>query len=170
VSLYRFTKFPTDVEFVHNLLEDIAAYDATLVEYSGRWWMFANVKAHEGASDRDELCLFFADSPTSQFWQAHPMNPIVSDVRSARPAGQLFSKGGNLYRPSQNSSFHYGYGFNIARVVEMTTTRYKEEIVRRIEPDWSMKVKGLHTWSQCGELTVIDALIRMPYRGKKRII
>ena len=31
------------------------------------------------------------------------MNPIVSDVRSARPGGALFRRNGVLYRPGQNS-------------------------------------------------------------------
>ena len=42
-------------------MEGISAYDATLVEHQGRWWMFAAVRAREGASTWDELCIFHAD-------------------------------------------------------------------------------------------------------------
>ena len=35
IELYRFRVFPDDLEFVHILMENVEAYDATLVEYNG---------------------------------------------------------------------------------------------------------------------------------------
>ena len=120
IELYRFRVFPDDLEFVHILMENVEAYDATLEEYNGLWWMFANVKPHAGASSWDELCLFYSDSPISSTWHPHPLNPVVSDVRCARPAGNLFVQDIYLYRPSQNSSHRYGYGLNINRILDLT--------------------------------------------------
>ncbi len=65
IELYRCVRFPDEWEFQHCLMEGISAYDATLVEHQGRWWMFAAVKAREGASTWDELCIFHARVPSA---------------------------------------------------------------------------------------------------------
>jgi hypothetical protein len=160
IELYRCIEFPNRWEFVHNLMENIAAYDATFIEYDQLWWMFVNIRQHAGASTWDELCLFYSDSPISQDWQPHPQNPIVSDVRSARPAGRIFMQNGQLHRPSQNSSFRYGYALNINRILELTKTSYREQLVRTIEPNWSSSIRGVHTLSCVDRLTLIDVMHR----------
>ena len=101
VRLYRAVEFPTRWEYVQDLLSDIKAVDATICEHGGRWYLFTGV-SEAGGSSWDELFLFVADTPMGP-WAPHPMNPIVSDVRSARPGGALFRRDGVLYRPGQNS-------------------------------------------------------------------
>ena len=101
VRLYRAVEFPTRWEYVQDLLTDISAVDTTLCEHGGRWYLFTGV-SEAGGSSWDELFLFVADTPMGP-WAPHPMNPIVSDVRSARPGGALFRRDGVLYRPGQNS-------------------------------------------------------------------
>ncbi|MBT5221024.1 MAG: hypothetical protein HOM16_16290 [Woeseia sp.] len=160
IEVYKCLEFPFKWEFDRHLMENVSAYDATLIEDGGVWWMFATVAELEGASSMDELCLFFADSPLSRNWTPHPMNPIVSDVRNARPAGALYRDGGKLYRPSQNSAHRYGYGLNINRVMELSKSAYREEITEEFKPDWDRSVKALHTYNRCGELTMIDAIRR----------
>jgi hypothetical protein len=135
-----------------------------LFEHEGTWWMFTNVVEHKGASSWDELCLFYAESPTSSVWQAHPMNPIVSDVRYARPSGKLFIKSGRIYRPSQNSSHRYGYGLNINEVLQLTKTSYREKLVNSFKPDWDRSVRALHTYSHVDDLIFIDAICTTPTR------
>jgi len=160
VELYRCKVFPYEWEFKHNLMENVAAYDATLFEHNGLWWMFANIKAHPSASSWDELCLFYANIPTSKHWRSHPMNPIVSDVRLARPAGKIFVEDGQLYRPSQNSSYWYGYGLNINKILELTTTTYREEVSRTLEPKWDRSIRGVHTFNRVDDFVVLDAIYR----------
>lgn len=160
VELYRFTTFPTKLEYVHNLMTDIDAYDATIFPHGESWWLFANVKHHAGASTWDELCIYFSDSPISRRWHAHPLNPVISDVRRARPAGHVYSDQGRLYRPSQDSSFRYGYGLNINRIIELTKESYREELIRRIEPKWSPKILASHTFNRCRTLVASDAIYR----------
>ena len=96
VELYRADSFPDRWRFVRNLIPDIDAADATLVHENGKWWLFANVRQAPGVSPWDELFLFFSDDPVSGRWESHPMNPIVSDCRSARPAGAFIRRGGRL--------------------------------------------------------------------------
>ncbi len=160
IEAYKCKKFPDEWEFQGTLMENVSAYDATLFEYNDTWWLFANISEHECASTWDELCLFSSDNPLSDDWQPHPMNPIVSDVRVARPAGKIFHKDGRIYRPSQNSSFRYGYALNFSEILELTKTTYKERVVERLEPDWDPSIIGLHTFSASGELAVIDAIHR----------
>jgi hypothetical protein len=147
-------------EKVHHLLDDVEAVDATLHEHGGRWWMFVNIVAHPGASSCVELHLFHADEPTSRAWQPHPQNPVVSDARRARPAGQLFEHEGRLYRPSQDCSHRYGWALNINWVKTLTPEVYEEELVSRAEPRWAPDVRGIHTFNRAGPFHVIDAEVR----------
>jgi len=158
VELYKCESFPLVWQFVHNLIENISAYDTTLFEHDGLWWLFTNVKGHEGASSWDELCLYYSDDPTGSNWHPHPMNPVISDVRRARPAGRLFMKNGEIYRPSQNSSFRYGYGLNFNRILELKTTIYREQLVRSIDPNWSRTIKAIHSFDCTGSLVTVDAI------------
>lgn len=87
------------------------------------------------------------------------MNPVVSDVRSARPAGKLFYHNNRLYRPSQDCSAHYGYSLMLNEVDQLTETVYKEHVSTYIRPEWEKDVMGTHTLSNDHNLFVIDALI-----------
>src|SRR6266508_2078359 len=107
VELYCCTCFPSDWVFVKTLLADIKAVDATLLEAYGKWWLFANIR--EGKSSWDTLHLFYTDDLLSDQWTPHPGNPIVKDIRSARPAGRIFLRNGDFIRPSQDCSVRYGY-------------------------------------------------------------
>lgn len=167
IELYRCINFPLQWEFVKNLMSDVYAYDATLTQHEGLWWLFTNIKQHTGASSWDELCLYYSDSPISTKWTPHPMNPIVSDVRRARPAGRLFTKDGVLFRPSQNSERRYGYALSINRINRLTTTEYSEETVETLLPDSSKSVMAIHSISRAKNLTVVDAICRS-YRILKR--
>ena len=97
-------------------MSDIDAVDSTILFHNNKWWLFTGIKENDGASNSDELFLFYSQDPTSDQWIPHPQNPIISDVRRARPAGKIFSYQNKLYRPSQNGSYHYGYGININRI------------------------------------------------------
>jgi hypothetical protein len=160
VALYRCTGLPDQWEFVHNMFEGVRAYDVTVTQRDGRWWLFAGMVDSEGASSWNDLFLFHADSPLSRDWVPHPDNPVKSDCRSARPAGALFEHDGALYRPSQNCAPRYGYGLNLARVERLDELGYGERIVSQAFPDWDHDVVAIHTWNRGGSLQVIDAQIR----------
>jgi len=154
VHLYRAVEFPTRWEYVQDLLTDINAVDATICVHGGRWYLFTCV-SESGGSTCDELFLFVAETPLGP-WIPHPMNPIVSDVRSARPAGALFYRDGVLYRPAQNSAKTYGHSLAIMEVTELTPDRYAERLAYRIEPDWLPNIYGCHTISMAGDLMALD--------------
>ena len=140
-------------------MRNVRAVDSTVIQHDGRWWLFANIREQDGASFQDELFLFHSSGLLSEDWLPHPQNPIVSDVRSARPAGRIFLHNGQLYRPSQNNSRFYGNGMKINHIVKLSTTEYEEVSVNSIDPSWDKSVVGTHTLNCDAGLTVIDGLM-----------
>ena len=158
IELYQCIEFPYKWELQHNLMENLDAVDTTIHFHNGKYWMFVNIKENKGASNCDELFLFYADSFKTTSWQAHPMNPIVSDVKKARPAGKIFQYKGGLYRPSQDCSGHYGRGMNIQKISELNETSYKEETLQSIYSQWDPTLMSTHTINFDERVTIIDAL------------
>ena len=107
--------------------------------------MLANIRENNGASTLDELFLFSSKELKSDQWQPHSQNPIISDVRSSRPAGKIFQYNNELYRPSQNSAKRYGYAININKIVTLNDDIYEEVIVSQIFPNWEKNVRATHT-------------------------
>lgn len=155
VELYRAIEFPHKWQFEGVMLDNITAVDATVHKAGDRLWLFCNI-APEGVSTCDELHLFSGDSLLGP-WKPHPRNPVVSDVRRARPAGRLFMHEGALIRPAQDCSVRYGYAIQLHRVDALTESDYREEPFRRITPAWQPGSIGTHTLDQGEDFEVLDA-------------
>lgn len=160
IELYRCIEFPNKWEFETNLMENIEAFDTTLFYSEGKWWMFTNIVENKGASSWDELFLFYSKDLFSNNWMPHPLNPIVSDVKRARSAGKIFRKNGRIYRPSQNCSIRYGYGFNLCEIITLNENEYNENIVASVKPNWNKDIIAAHTFSREHSLTIIDGQMR----------
>lgn len=158
IELYRNVQFPDRWEFVKALMTGIYAVDATLFNYGKKVWLFANVKV-PGGSSLNSLHLFFADNPLSDRWTPHPGNPVVRDVRTARPAGRLFEQDGVLIRPSQDSSRRYGGALQFNEVTKLDEKEYEERTVFTFKPEGG-PLRATHTFNQAGDLTVLDAVLR----------
>lgn len=157
IELYRAKSFPGDWEFVMNLMEGIHAVDATLHFHESKYWLFVNIKENKGASAWDELFIFYADDFRTSQWKPHTANPVISDVRCARPAGRFYVQDGKLYRPSQDSSKTYGYAININEVLVLNENEYKEDRIDKIYPYWKIEVVATHTLSYQNGFAVLDA-------------
>ena len=165
VEMYRATHFPHAWVPHATLLENVRAVDATLAEVNGRWWMFTAIgqERADGWSDwNEELHLYHAPSPFGP-WTPHRRNPVKSDVRGSRPAGRLFERAGELYRPAQDCAERYGRAILINRVVTLDTEDFREMPVSRISPTWAPKLVGTHTLNHAGGLTVIDGRVGRPW-------
>ena len=162
IELYRCTRFPDRWEFFKTLMKDIYAVDATLLRHENKYWLFANVKEKDGSS-LDALHLFYADSPLTDQWTPHRSNPVVKDIRSARPAGNVFMQDGRLIRPSQDSSHRYGYALRFNHILKLNENDYAEKPISTFKPPGG-RMLATHTFNQAGGLIVIDAIIR---RAKK---
>ncbi len=155
VSLFRATEFPRTWEQDSDLFSGTDIVDATLHHAEdGTWWMFAGV-SNGSYSNSDELCLFFADSFRGP-WTPHPQNPVVSDVRRARPAGRIFREGGKLLRPSQDCGPAYGYGLVFSEIEELTRTCYRESILGRLLPESVPGNTANHTYNRTVKFETID--------------
>ena len=165
IELYKCIDFPYKWEFDRNIMENLSAVDTTLFYYNNKWWLFTSLDQTDNISGcGTELFLFFSDNIFSDDWKNHPNNPIVSDVRTARPAGKLFIHDGKIYRPSQDCSVRYGKGFNLNQVTKLTDTEYDETVLTEVEPVWDKKLKGTHTFNFDKDFTIIDV-----YSFRKRI-
>lgn len=158
IPVFRARDFPHDWVQEAAMLENLEVFDPTLAEIDGRWWLFCT-RGELGASSWDELHLFHGPTPFGP-WTAHRRNPVKSDVRSARPAGRLYRRGGEWYRPAQDCSVRYGYGMSINRITRLTPTEYEEVVVEHIAPDWTRGLIGTHTLNAAGRLTVVDGIRR----------
>ena len=93
-------------------------------------------------------------------WHPHPRNPIVSDVRGARPAGPFIHDGDRLLRPAQDCSGRYGRAVVFKEVLELSPTDYREVEVARLEPDWLARNLATHHYATDPRWVAIDALRR----------
>ena len=169
LQLYRATSFPTGWTRDRTLL-DAPAADATLEEIDGRWWLFA-AQGDGAGTTADELHLYHAPTPLGP-WTPHAANPVVTDVRTARPAGRVFRHGDHWYRPAQNGGPTYGYSVLLLRIDRLDEGGYRETLVDEVVPGWAPGVTATHTLNRAGPVTVLDARVREPRvrlrRGPRR--
>ena len=161
VVLHRCTRFPAEWERHEVLLAGLEAYDATLLQRDGRWWLFF-ASGTPGAPD-DELHVWFADSLQGPY-EPHPLNPVVSSVVGARPAGRLVVAGDRLLRPGQDGSREYGGAIVVHEMDELTPTRYREHPVARIDGR-AVGAPGTHTYNRAGDVVVVDTKHRVAQRS-----
>jgi hypothetical protein len=162
VQLYRATRFPDAWEYVCDLLTGVDAVDPTIVAIGDRWWLFVGVQL-PGEVEPTALRLYHAPTPLGP-WEPHAQNPLMVDVRRSRPAGRVFRRGDQYFRPAQVGAPRYGSATVVFRIDEITPTRYRETLVATLEPRWRPGLLGTHTLNAAGRLTVIDAIHRIPRR------
>jgi hypothetical protein len=169
VELYRAQSFPFTWEPHLILLENIALYDATLLQYQNRLWLFAAI-SRCGNAPHDELAIFYSERLEGP-WQPHRLNPVKSDCRSARPAGRLITRDKRLLRAAQDCESGYGSALVWCEIHELTPERFDEREVCRWYPDqFSNANNGLHTFDCDDGLGVIDikrTVWRNPFHVRK---
>jgi hypothetical protein len=160
IDLYKCTSFPNRWQHKMTLMRDVTAVDTTLLYIQGKWWLFTAIAEQEEAAPQFELFLFYSEELFTDRWHAHPMNPIVSDVKRARAAGGIFIKDGVVYRPSQDCSHGYGYGFDLNEIVTLSETEYCERTMISVRPDPAGRIIATHTYATLGNIMIVDALMR----------
>jgi hypothetical protein len=153
VRLYR--QDPSTGQWVRlpDLISGVDAVDSTVFEHNGSWWLLHSLQSGPGA-----WSLYVWQAP-SLFgpWTPHPGNPVKTDVRSSRPAGNPFRHEGQLYRPAQDGRTSYGGAMTINRIEVLSPTDFREVVVRRLEPDTNGPYPdGFHTLSGSGNQCVVD--------------
>jgi hypothetical protein len=161
VTLWRCEQFPDRWTKAATLLTDICFTDATIIEHNGLWWLFLTIGEEDGICLQDELYLYYADSLLGS-WTRHPENPVKSDARNARPAGNLFHRDGVLYRPAQDCATGYGKAVVLNRVDTLTTEQFSETPVARIDTNWREGNRCTHTLSRSENYWAVDGLRLLP--------
>ena len=160
VELYRASRFPGEWTLDRVLLSDVYATDATLLRHDGRLWLFVAM-AVDGGRAVDELFLFSSDSLRGE-WEPHPMNPVVSDVRRARPGGRILVRDGQLVRPAQDCSRSYGWRLVFNRIEVLNRSEYRERPVSVIEPAQESGNLRTHSYGSDGTYEVLDGFRMRP--------
>jgi hypothetical protein len=154
VELYRAVDFPREWRLETVLLDGLLACDATLLAHDDRLWLFVGVGVTH-ATMLDELHLFSASDPRGP-WQPHPRNPVVSDVRCARPAGAIQRWGSRLVRPGQDGSRRYGGAVSFREIDVLSLSDYAEHEVARLEPSDLGAARATHTYASDGRFEAVD--------------
>ncbi len=157
VQLYQCEQFPNRWKFVMNLMENKAAMDTTVFFHNNRWWLFAAENKSSRFPEYLELFLYYSSDIFTANWTPHPANPIVSDIRNARPAGKIFIHNNKIYRPSQDCSGLYGKAYNVNQITNLSETSFEEVLILRKEADWDSRLKGTHTFNFDKDMLVVDA-------------
>ncbi len=166
VELYRCLDFPVQWILEKVLLRAPCCADATFHRADDKWWMFVNIGVND-SDVHDELHIYHADQLYGE-WHSHRLNPVKSDVQSARSAGRLYRRKGNLYRPAQIGAPLYGSGISINQVLKLTSEEFVEQEVGRILPPHGSDFLGVHTLNGVGNLSVVDGFIRRRRFGPER--
>lgn len=160
VDLFRATAFPSGWVKEATLIEGVVASDATLIEQDGLWWLFATVR-DGGGSFSDALHLWSAPDFRGP-WTAHPRNPVLIDIASARPAGRMVLRDGQWLRPVQDCRLGYGKALGIARVTQLDDAGFAQDIETILEAGPLWPGRRLHSLNSAGGFEFIDgsAMVR----------
>ena len=152
IELYRFRRFPSELELVLPLIDGFALVDTTPVRVDDRWCLFTTT------SEPFMETLLFTASRLDGPYSLHPSSPISTSVRSCRSAGHLFWKDGRLFRPTQDCSVRYGYGMVVNEVTRLTESEFQERPVSYLSPSWRPGLLGTHTWNESSRYQVLDGV------------
>jgi hypothetical protein len=158
VEIYRATGLPDSWQHAGTLLRDVAAYDPTLLEHAGRFWLWVATAPRAGV-DADELRLYSSPELLGPYLP-HPLNPVLSDVRCARPAGAILRLGDELLRPAQDGAAGYGGRIRWRRIEQLDQENYRESDAGALEPPARAGFSGLHTFNRLGGWEAFDLLQR----------
>jgi hypothetical protein len=161
VTLWRCEQFPDRWTKAATLLTHVCFTDATLIEHEGLWWLFLTIGEPDGICLQDELHLYYANSPLGP-WTSHIENPVKSDARNSRPAGNLFYQNGVLYRPAQDCATRYGKAVVLNRIDQLDTEAFSETPVARIDAGWRKGCLCTHTLSRSKNYWAVDGLHLLP--------
>ena len=152
--LYRADPFPYRWVPDRVLIEDLVLADATIIEHDGRHWLLATT-SEEGGSSWDCLSVFVAASPLGP-WRRCYGGPALVDASAARPAGNAFRRGNQLWRPSQDCRRLYGGGIALCRVDHLGEDTFRQTVMARIGPPPGFRAAGAHTLNVAAGYEAID--------------
>lgn len=135
------------------LLDGSHFVDPTMFFKDDYFWILCS-KWENYTHGSSKLYLYYSKSFLGPY-TPHDLNPVVTDMSKARPAGNIFEYNGQFYRPSQDCVNRYGQKINISLIEKMTPHEYQEKLVQNIEPDVSYPL-CCHHMSLTEEHIILD--------------
>ncbi len=152
VNLYVLNTEKYEFEYRSTLIQNFEAVDTTLFFHNNKWWLFCTTKT----ASNHELYIFFSNNLFSEF-TAHKINPVKTDIASARPAGSVFMHQNRIIRPAQDSRKTYGTQIVFNEILHLSEYRFEEKTISSLkQPPNSNYPKALHTFNTCKNFSVID--------------
>ena len=153
VGIYKCNNFPDSWTYLKPLIGNLKGIDSTPFEFNGKWWMFSSIK---DKNPKQNLNLFFSDG-LKEKWTPHPLNPVKTNITSARCAGTIFTFKNILYRPSMDYSEKIEGKITLNKIIKLSETEFEEVFVKQITPPTESEFRDkIHTLSELGEITLID--------------
>ncbi len=153
VEVYRAVSFPTTWELQCIPLDNLDIVDPCVLQDGDQWWMFAAVLDF-GGSGWDELHVFRAEALCGP-WRPVGDQPVLSDVRAARPGGRMWMKDGVLHRLAQNCAGGYGAGLGLHAVEQMDAKGYRQRTVAEVNA-FDFRMNGVHAYDATPRFEVVD--------------
>jgi hypothetical protein len=167
IELYRCIRFPDQWQFVKTIMNDVVANDTSVIIKDNKVWLFTCMTQKEVRWNYDELYIFHSPDLMGDLWTSHRLNPVFSDVRRARSAGKIFEYEGDLFRPSQDCSHHYGRALNINRIEILDEENYSEKCIYQINSTMLPYLDKIHTMNSVSAFTVMDGSIVLKSLNRK---
>lgn len=155
LTLYRATRYP-DRWTAETVLLEGEISDATMLEHSGSWWLFATERDGYGSTS-DTMAVFSAPAPDGP-WQPHPMNPVVIDRRLARPGGAFITGRNRILLPVQDGTHGYGGGLGLSELLQLDARTVRLSEPKPIAGGGDWPYPKIHTLNRAGRLEVIDGI------------
>jgi hypothetical protein len=153
-TIWQSAVFPKTWTKMCTIFAGVSVVDPTVFRHGDYWWIFFTMRETDANTN---LYAWYSKQLDSS-WTPHCLNPIKTDVRSARCAGTPFLHQDKLFRPAQDSSKTYGGRVIINQVNRLTPTEFDEEEASIVNPDPSSQYPhGMHTLASMGDVTLIDA-------------
>lgn len=146
ISYWKATRFPYEWAF-HSQVHKRILNDATIIEYKGKWWLFALFEPNRNKDDWF-LHILYSNSPlgpwndTSHNCWPDPLNSTASQCIGAnittphyrgrlgvRPGGHMFVHEGKLYRMVQNSLHLYGDSMDLYHITHLSVNEKLEDVI-----------------------------------------
>lgn len=152
IDLYRFSRFPWEMELVASPVEGVPLVDTTPIHIDGHWYFFTTT------TEPFMETFLFSAARLEGPWTLHPCNPVSASVKNCRSAGHLFWRDGRLFRPTQDCSVRYGYAIAVNEVTTLTPHEFAERPAGYLPPTWRPGLLGTHTWNESPAYQVADGI------------
>ena len=162
IDLYKFVDFPYHVEKVRTLIDNIDAVDTTVLFREGFVYLFTNVKTNERGHN-ENLMLFYSNDLLHGIFREYEQNPISTDSRYARMAGNILIEGDQMYRIAQDCSITYGSCMYKFKIDQISPQNYQEHLIGTIKPP--KEDIASHTYNKTQNFEIIDVIHKTNFTG-----